>query len=65
MCEEMNESLRLLFPKSSGVKIISEPGRYFVEGSMTLAASVIGKRTKQTDIIKSEGTSFSLQLIFH
>ncbi len=36
-----------LFPKTSGVRIIGEPGRYFCSGSSTLAVVVNSKRKKK------------------
>jgi hypothetical protein len=38
-----------LFPESSGVRIISEPGRYFVAACGTLVASVVSARTNAVD----------------
>ena len=33
-----------LFPTDSGVRVIAEPGRYFVEGSFLLYARIFSKR---------------------
>uniref|UniRef100_A0A672I0C6 ornithine decarboxylase n=1 Tax=Salarias fasciatus TaxID=181472 RepID=A0A672I0C6_SALFA len=41
----INESLDEFFPSESGVRIIAEPGRYFVESAFTLAVNVIAKKT--------------------
>lgn len=38
-----------MFPASSGVKIIAEPGRYLVAASATLVASVVSVRNNLTD----------------
>jgi len=38
-----------LFPPSSGVKLIAEPGRYLVAASSTLVASVVSVRNNLTD----------------
>uniref|UniRef100_A0A672FD38 ornithine decarboxylase n=1 Tax=Salarias fasciatus TaxID=181472 RepID=A0A672FD38_SALFA len=43
--EVINEALDEFFPSESGVRIIAEPGRYFVESAFTLAVNVIAKRT--------------------
>lgn len=43
-----------IFPPSSGVKIIAEPGRYFVAACATLVASVISVRVNLTDDKTSE-----------
>ncbi|KAL7378311.1 hypothetical protein ABVT39_011590 [Epinephelus coioides] len=42
--EVINGALDEFFPPDSGVQIIAEPGRYYVESAFTLAASVIAKR---------------------
>ena len=47
MSRPIRRSLKELFPKESGVKVISEPGRFFVEAALTLAVSVIGKRSRK------------------
>jgi diaminopimelate decarboxylase len=38
-----------LFPENCGVRIISEPGRYFVAASGTLIASIVSARTNAVD----------------
>ncbi|XP_040045766.2 ornithine decarboxylase-like [Gasterosteus aculeatus] len=40
----INGALEEFFPSGSGVQIIAEPGRYFVDSAFTLAANVIAKR---------------------
>ncbi|XP_067934271.1 ornithine decarboxylase-like [Watersipora subatra] len=52
---EMNPALDELFPDSSGVEIIAEPGRYFTASAYTLTTHVIAKRTVQET---SDNTSF-------
>lgn len=42
----VNEALDELFPEGSGVTIISEPGRYFVEKSCTMATQIFGNRPR-------------------
>ncbi|KAM3597285.1 uncharacterized protein V6R79_002578 [Siganus canaliculatus] len=42
--EVINGALDEFFPADSGVQVIAEPGRYYVESAFTLAASVIAKR---------------------
>ncbi|XP_061099479.1 ornithine decarboxylase 1-like [Conger conger] len=41
---EINPTLDKYFPASSGVRIISEPGRYFPSTVYTLAVNIIGKK---------------------
>lgn len=38
------------FPLDSGVQIIAEPGRYYVESAFTLAVNVIAKRVVIDDM---------------
>lgn len=38
-----------IFPIESGVRIIGEPGRYFVAAAATLVASVVGTRSNEID----------------
>jgi len=45
IARQITLTLDQLFPRESGVRIIAEPGRYFVHSCATLAVSVIGKRT--------------------
>lgn len=40
----INASLDLHFPEESGVRVISEPGRFFVASAFTLYTTVIAKR---------------------
>lgn len=40
----INTALDEFFPPDGGVKIIAEPGRYFVESVFTLAAAVFAKK---------------------
>ncbi|XP_075942753.1 ornithine decarboxylase-like [Anarhichas minor] len=42
--EVINRTLDELFPPDSGVQVIAEPGRYYVESAFTLAVNVIAKR---------------------
>ncbi|KUG00932.1 Ornithine decarboxylase [Phytophthora nicotianae] len=41
---ELKKSLAVHFPQSSGVKVISEPGRFFAASTHTLAVNVIGRK---------------------
>jgi len=43
---EISESLERLFPAAEGVKVISEPGRYFAEACTTLACMVFARRLR-------------------
>ncbi|XP_073350151.1 ornithine decarboxylase-like [Pagrus major] len=48
--EVINGALDELFPPDSGVQIIAEPGRYFVDAAFTLAANIIAKRVVIDDM---------------
>ena len=41
----IRSSLDEHFPEHMGVRIIAEPGRYYVKSSFTLAVNIIAKRT--------------------
>lgn len=45
----MNPALDELFPPSTGVEIISEPGRFFTASAFTLTTNVIAKRRVDTE----------------
>lgn len=51
----INGALDDYFPADSGVQIIAEPGRYFVESVFTLAANVIAKKVVKDDMRKDKG----------
>ncbi|XP_042339207.1 ornithine decarboxylase-like, partial [Plectropomus leopardus] len=50
--EVINGALDEFFPPDSGVRIIAEPGRFYVESAFTLAVNVIAKRVLLEDIDK-------------
>jgi len=41
----LRPTLNQCFPEQMGVRIVAEPGRYFVASAITLAVNVIAKRT--------------------
>jgi len=51
----LNKALDEYFPACSGVRIIAEPGRYFVASAFTLAVNIIAKRTVARDIADTDG----------
>lgn len=53
--EVINGALDEFFPLDSGVQIIAEPGRYYVESVFTLAVNVIAKRVDIVDMDKDSG----------
>ncbi|XP_033106424.1 ornithine decarboxylase-like [Anneissia japonica] len=48
--EVINRALDEYFPVSCGVRVIAEPGRYFVASAFTLAVNVTAKRVVARDI---------------
>lgn len=38
--------LKTYFPDTTGMSLVAEPGRFFVESAFTLAANIIGKRVR-------------------
>ena len=49
IAEQVSPLLDEIFPESSGVKLIAEPGRYLVAASCTLLTNVIGLRSNIVD----------------
>ena len=43
---EVNDTLERLFPAAEGVRVISEPGRYFAEACVTLACQIFSRRIR-------------------
>ena len=51
----IRSSLTALFPPSSGVRVIAEPGRYFVEGAFTLCTNIISRRVTAPSAVAHGG----------
>lgn len=51
----INGALNEYFPLDSGVQIIAEPGRYYVESAFTLAANIFAKRVVMDNMRKDGG----------
>ena len=47
MSDDINACISELFSDIPSLKVIAEPGRYFVEGALTLATSIVGRRTSE------------------
>ena len=62
---QVNASLEEHFPQSAGVRVIAEPGRYFVSAACSLATNVIGKRDKMYYINDGVYGSFNCLLYDH
>ena len=64
VCSVLNITLDECFPLSSEVRIIAEPGRFYVSTAFTLVANVTSRREtnwKLTDI-KGQSWIYSLRL---
>uniref|UniRef100_A0A3B5A1A1 ornithine decarboxylase n=1 Tax=Stegastes partitus TaxID=144197 RepID=A0A3B5A1A1_9TELE len=48
--EVINAALDKYFPPGSGVEVIAEPGRYYVESAFTLAVNVVAKRVVADEV---------------
>ncbi|XP_038600602.1 antizyme inhibitor 1 isoform X1 [Tachyglossus aculeatus] len=55
--EEVNHVIRPLldiyFPEGSGIKVIAEPGSYYVSSAFTLAVNIIAKKVVENDHLSS------------
>lgn len=54
ICTPLRLALDMYFPETMGVRIIAEPGRFFVASAFTLAVNIIAKRVLSRDDV--EGT---------
>lgn len=57
--KELQVSLGEHFPSSSGIRIISEPGRFFAASTHTLAVNVIGRKMAPTYDVPGAGPESS------
>jgi ornithine decarboxylase len=53
----INPALDKYFPADSGVRIISEPGCFYVASAYTLAVNIIGKKVIMKEQSASDGKS--------
>lgn len=56
ICVNLRQSLEMYFPASSGVRVIAEPGRFFVASAFSLAVNVISRRVVARDVEEKEAT---------
>ncbi|CAI9603780.1 unnamed protein product [Staurois parvus] len=64
----INPALDKYFPADSGVKIIAEPGRYYVASAFTLAVNIIAKKvmlTEQTGSDDEDDASSDKTLMYY
>lgn len=57
ICDVLRPALDLYFPESMDVRIIAEPGRFFVASAFTLAVNVIARRAIGRDEVDDEEES--------
>uniref|UniRef100_A0A8C6SZJ6 ornithine decarboxylase n=1 Tax=Neogobius melanostomus TaxID=47308 RepID=A0A8C6SZJ6_9GOBI len=62
MSKAINEALDEFFPADSGVRVIAEPGRYFVDSAFTLALNVFARKKVWSLPISQKGSSKELLL---
>jgi len=55
IAEVLNPALDKYFPVESGVRIIAEPGRYFVASAFVLTVNIIAKKAVARDLSEKEG----------
>ncbi len=49
------------FPADTGIKIIAEPGRFYVASAYTLVVNIIAKKVIMDDESASDGKSLDLE----
>ena len=54
ICDALSPALDQFFPLESGVRVIAEPGTYFVQSAFTIAVNVIAKRRKAQENKKGQ-----------
>jgi ornithine decarboxylase len=59
---ELHRAIQQHFPRN--IKIIAEPGRFFVAGAYTLVCNVIGKRSSSREVSSSMGDSGDLPRLY-
>jgi len=60
----LRPALDTYFPATMGVRIIAEPGRYFVASAFTLVVNVIARRDVVTENSDANPGKFNLSVIF-
>ncbi|XP_074056952.1 antizyme inhibitor 1 isoform X1 [Macrotis lagotis] len=56
--------LDVYFPEGSGIKVISEPGSYYVSSAFTLAVNIIAKKVVENDVSSGVGKTGSNEPAF-
>ncbi|TPX34241.1 hypothetical protein SmJEL517_g03068 [Synchytrium microbalum] len=56
----LRPALDTYFPAEMGVRIIAEPGRYFVSSAYTLAVNIVARRVVQHQVIAPASDSFAV-----
>lgn len=62
ICTQLRPALDMYFPENMGVRIISEPGRFFAAATFHLATNIIAKRKLPIDASSEDGPSFMYYL---
>ena len=52
--EVLRDTINLHFPNRAGLRIIAEPGRFFVSRAFSLATNIIARRAPRSDVASTE-----------
>ncbi|XP_029991419.1 ornithine decarboxylase-like [Sphaeramia orbicularis] len=63
--EVISEALDEFFPADSGVQVIAEPGRYYVESAFTLAVNVFAKKVVMDDVTEIRGADSDTVMMYY
>uniref|UniRef100_A0A673AK34 ornithine decarboxylase n=1 Tax=Sphaeramia orbicularis TaxID=375764 RepID=A0A673AK34_9TELE len=62
---QFDEALDEFFPADSGVQVIAEPGRYYVESAFTLAVNVFAKKVVMDDVTEIRGADSDTVMMYY
>uniref|UniRef100_A0A8C6T023 Orn/DAP/Arg decarboxylase 2 N-terminal domain-containing protein n=1 Tax=Neogobius melanostomus TaxID=47308 RepID=A0A8C6T023_9GOBI len=65
MSKGINEALDEFFPADSGVRVIAEPGRYFVDSAFTLALNVFAKKKVWNMFMSADGNGLDTMIMYY
>ena len=57
----INPALDKYFPADTGIKVIAEPGRFYVASAYTLVVNIIAKKVIMDDESASDGNWFDFE----
>uniref|UniRef100_A0A8C6T1Q0 ornithine decarboxylase n=1 Tax=Neogobius melanostomus TaxID=47308 RepID=A0A8C6T1Q0_9GOBI len=65
MSKAINEALDEFFPADSGVRVIAEPGRYFVDSAFTLALNVFARKKVWNMLMSADGNGLDTMIMYY